>query len=55
MRHQATPNHYVSFCNMFANFFVSKIDSFKSATTLQLIHIGPNKKTFASGLFLIEI
>jgi len=31
----------VLFCNMFANFFESKIDSLKSAITSQLIHIAP--------------
>jgi len=31
----------VSYCNMFANFFVSKIDSLKSAIASQLIHIAP--------------
>jgi len=29
----------VSFCNMFVNFFVSKIDSLKSTIASQLIHI----------------
>jgi len=31
----------VLFCNMFANFFVSKIDSIKSTIPSQLIHIAP--------------
>jgi len=31
----------VSFCNMFANYFVSKIDSLKVAITSQLIDIAP--------------
>jgi len=31
----------VSYCNMFANFFVSKIDSLKSAIASQLIYIVP--------------
>jgi len=34
-------NDNVSFCNMFANFIVSKIDSLKSALTSQLINIAP--------------
>jgi len=37
----ARTNDDVSFCNLFANYFVSKIDSLKAAITSQLIDIAP--------------